>query len=402
MKKIIIILFLILLIRSIPSQWHVISYVNTTELKCVKFYDLNTGLVCGTGGIWRSTNGGLNWIQSVSGCNINFISLPDIYNCYAVGDSGKIFQSFNNGLNWTNLNSPVTQNLNSAFFINNGKGWVVGDNGKIIVTDNGGGNWSTQSIQFSDNLNCIFMVNATTGYVAGGNIHEVCANTLNGYEWLICWYPSGNGIKGLCVLPGSVSNLISVGQNGSIKRSTNYGYAWTIIAVNTMPDLYAVQFLDNSTGYVCGNYGCVTKSTNSGLNWELQSIPVTYHLRNIYFINANSGWAVGQNGVVIGIGVPVKVEPQVSEIPREFKLYQNYPNPFNPVTTIKFQVSRYSHVKLTVYDILGKEIEVLVNKDLNAGNYSIEWKADNFPSGIYFYKMKAYNFSETKKILLIK
>lgn len=86
----------------------------------------------------------------------------------------------------------------------------------------------------------------------------------------------------------------------------------------------------------------------------------------------------------------------------EFRLYPNYPNPFNPVTRIMFNVHEQTKVKLEIYDALGREVAVLVNGEIQAGIHSITWDAANYSSGIYFYKLTAGNFSEIRKMLLVK
>ena len=90
------------------------------------------------------------------------------------------------------------------------------------------------------------------------------------------------------------------------------------------------------------------------------------------------------------------------EIPSEFKLYNNYPNPFNPSTRIKFDIPKSTLIKLTVFDITGKEIKTLINNNLNAGTYEIEFKAVNLSSGFYFYRIENVDFIDTKKMLLLK
>ena len=90
------------------------------------------------------------------------------------------------------------------------------------------------------------------------------------------------------------------------------------------------------------------------------------------------------------------------EIPSIYKLFNNYPNPFNPETNIKFQVPEFTDVKIEVYDVNGKLVERLINSRINAGTYSIKWKGNNNPSGIYFCKLTAGKYSETKKIVLLK
>ena len=89
-------------------------------------------------------------------------------------------------------------------------------------------------------------------------------------------------------------------------------------------------------------------------------------------------------------------------IPNRFELYQNYPNPFNPSTTIRYDLPEESRVKIVVYDILGREITTLVNKEQKAGSYRVIWNANRYASGIYFYRIQAGNYSSTKKLLLLK
>jgi hypothetical protein len=91
-----------------------------------------------------------------------------------------------------------------------------------------------------------------------------------------------------------------------------------------------------------------------------------------------------------------------SKLPATFSLAQNYPNPFNPVTTIKFSVPKQSHVKIVVYDLLGREVAALVNELRNPGFYEVPFDAVNYASGVYFYRMEAGDFVDVKKMLLIK
>jgi hypothetical protein len=101
-------------------------------------------------------------------------------------------------------------------------------------------------------------------------------------------------------------------------------------------------------------------------------------------------------------GNPIGIINISSEIPKDYKLNQNYPNPFNPSTNIRFGLSKSSNVKLSVYDILGNEVTVLVNNRLNPGTFEVHWDASNFASGVYFYKLQTDGFAETKKMLMVK
>jgi hypothetical protein len=91
-----------------------------------------------------------------------------------------------------------------------------------------------------------------------------------------------------------------------------------------------------------------------------------------------------------------------NSLPTSYQLEQNYPNPFNPSTTIRFSVPQAGMVKVSVYDVLGKEVEVLVDQDMNAGSFNVTWDASRFASGIYFYRMQANDFVSVKKMVLVK
>jgi len=99
---------------------------------------------------------------------------------------------------------------------------------------------------------------------------------------------------------------------------------------------------------------------------------------------------------------PVGILNLSSEIPKEFKLYQNYPNPFNPTTNLEFDIPKSGFVKIVVYDILGKEVETLVNESLQPGKYKLNFNGDKLTSGIYFYKISSVGFNDIKRMILIK
>jgi hypothetical protein len=88
--------------------------------------------------------------------------------------------------------------------------------------------------------------------------------------------------------------------------------------------------------------------------------------------------------------------------PSSYSLQQNYPNPFNPSTKIKYSVPQSSLVQIKIFDVLGNEIETLINEEKPAGTYELTWSAANLPSGVYFYQLRAGNFVQTKKMLLLK
>ena len=109
-----------------------------------------------------------------------------------------------------------------------------------------------------------------------------------------------------------------------------------------------------------------------------------------------NGLAIYNESGVISVG------NNVSTLPKDFVLYQNYPNPFNPTTKIRYQLNSKSNVTLSVFDINGKTIKVLVNSIQQAGQYDIIFDAVDLPSGLYFYRLVADGYIETLKMILIK
>ena len=107
-----------------------------------------------------------------------------------------------------------------------------------------------------------------------------------------------------------------------------------------------------------------------------------------------------QNFLIHVNATPTGIENE--ESPYTFALAQNYPNPFNPSTNITFSIPSKSFVSLKVFDVIGNEVAAIISEEMDAGNYSTEWNAEGIPSGVYFYRLQAGAFSETKKLTLIR
>jgi len=126
---------------------------------------------------------------------------------------------------------------------------------------------------------------------------------------------------------------------------------------------------------------------------------------NIWKLICASGYAssyLSQNEILSDTINPIGVIQNNNNLPEKFVLMQNYPNPFNPETTINFDLPKNSFVELKIFDINGKEVAVPHSGNLLAGSYELKWSAAGFPSGVYFYRIQAENFSDTKKMMLIK
>ena len=95
-------------------------------------------------------------------------------------------------------------------------------------------------------------------------------------------------------------------------------------------------------------------------------------------------------------------ENQKNNFPTKYNLITPYPNPFNPTTTISFSIPEFGLTTITVYDITGRQLETLTNEVLSIGNYSINWNASSYPSGVYLIKMDSGDFTQTQKVVLVK
>lgn len=140
------------------------------------------------------------------------------------------------------------------------------------------------------------------------------------------------------------------------------------------------------------------------INYSSGEIPDSAYIQiSVLDTSGISTSGIGAYAIVddLSLGGPTGINDNQTTI-NSFKLDQNYPNPFNPLTTIQFQVANSSFVNLKVYDVLGNEIVTLVNEEKPAGSYEAEFSAVGFSSGLYFYKMQAGSFVETKKMILLK
>ena len=149
-------------------------------------------------------------------------------------------------------------------------------------------------------------------------------------------------------------------------------------SLTTYPDSIKMR-VSTTPGTSTGNYTLNIKTTGTG------GMPPV-HLRSFN----------------IRVHNPIGITPIGTNVPTKFDLLQNYPNPFNPVTNIKFDIAKTGLVKLSVYDVTGREVAELINGEIQAGSYNYDFNASNLASGIYFYKLEAGNFNSIKKMILVK
>jgi hypothetical protein len=296
---------------------------------------------------------------------------------------------------WYHQSSGTTINLKGVSFYNLSNGIVVGDSGIILSTTNGGTNWT---VTVSGNNKYLYAVSYKSGnWVAVGSEGTILRNGI------IQTSGTTNNLLGVSFTDANMGT--AVGWDGTILRTTNGGTTWTEQTSGTTERLEDVSFTDANNGTVVGFGGTILRTTNGGTTWTEQTSGTNNWLSSVSFTDADNGWAVGWNGTILHTtngGVSFIEEEQIDEVPRTYFLSNNFPNPFNPSTKIKYSVPQSSNIILKVFDVLGNEIETLVDEEKPAGKYEVEFDASTLTSGVYFYQLDAGDFVQTKKMILLK
>lgn len=330
----------------------------------------------------------------------------------AVGNNGAVTRSTDQGETWI-LSPQITSSNLYASDITSGVQYCAGNNGVIMISYNLGANWTMQTSGITRNLRGIGTNGGGGNVVAVGEKGTILRTTNSGQNWINVSIPD-TSINFYCVSQKTrqnfnATNYYIAGSQGKIYKSTDNGATWSLKNSGTTNTLRSIFFSGNDSGAVSGDNGTVRITTNSGETWF--SDPVFNNLSGTIssisemprssktftaLSNSNGLYVISENPPYIGLN------NTGTEIPQEFSLSQNYPNPFNPATKIRFELPKSSRVKLSVYDITGKEIEILVSEKLGAGGYEYDWNGINLPSGVYFYKLTADNFVQTRKMVLVK
>ena len=217
-----------------------------------------------------------------------------------------------------------------------------------------------------------------------------------------------------CTFTGNVSDWGSglTIQSGAVSNITNcifWGNSYEQIALADYDSLGGTLTIDYSD--LQGGIDSVSVSENSSLYFGTHILDL-----DPFFCNPDNGdYAIAENSPCVGTGDngenigaydvgcgPMSISDGNLTIPNKFSLYHNYPNPFNPTTTISYQLPQSAIVNLSIYNVTSQLVETLVNENINAGYYLVKWNASGFSSGLYFYRIKAGDFTETKKCLILK
>ncbi len=374
---------------------------------CAK--DTNTVFACGSNKtIVGSTDGGKIWnnyYSSDDNLYLNGITTKDD-EIWSVGQHGMVVYSRDNGINW--FEKSINGNwLSDITFLSNGVGYIAGSfngTGAIFTSLNSGDDWSL--IESFPNISSIDKIKFSRDKLgwAIGYPETILRSTTGGISWDVV-EDTVFGVSNIAVCGDSVW----VTHSNKVLRSTDAGNTWESFKVfdyNTM--IFSgcdIDFINSKIGYVSAYDSRVFKTTDGGETWESENYPKGLSNFAMDFVNEEVGWVFGYPGIVlkrdpnfVSVDEPVYQGNDLNT----FSLIQNYPNPFNPNTTIAYSIPIAGKVSLKIFDVLGNEIATLVNEEKTTGNYTVNFDASNLTSGVYFYRIQAGDYVETKKMILLK
>ena len=385
-------------------NWSRTTFGWTNLIYKVQYIDNNTGWAAGQGGVLRTTNSGISWDTSMNNKTFYGMHFVNSYTGWVAGYTSNplIYKTTNGGLNWQQQFIGGSNVLKSIYFANADTGCVVGDNGFIANTMNGGLDWQIQISGTTNYLESVKFINTKTGWAAGGGSNAVIKTTNSGYNWFpLTSVPFGT-YRDIFFVNANTGGIIS-GTN--FYKTTNGGSNWITYSTGSTSGFFGMHFINENSGWLVGEYGTIFSTTNSGVNWSGHQSLTNNILQSVYFINNSTGWAVGWEGVILKTtngGIVTNFKNEINIKPETFYLHQNYPNPFNPSTNIKFDVARVGDVKIIVYDVMGREVQTLVNDKLQPGTYEATMDGSGLSSGIYFCRISADDFMKVIKLSLVK
>lgn len=316
--------------------------------------------------IKHNSDGVIQWVQ-----RFNPQGNQDIASAIAVDQSGNVIVSGYSQVNgFYDFTFVKYNSAGTVLWLNSYGGTANGNDYLSAMVLDGAGN--------------IYITGTTNDVGLGGtNMTTIKYNPSGAQQWIKKYNGTGNANDSSTAITIDAGNNVYI-TGGSTGLGTNL-------------DATVIRYLSN------GTQQWVQRTNGFGNGNDEGKAIVVDNGYNVYIAGSLYSGTNSYDMVTIKYAqILIGIQNQEGEIPAKFSLYQNYPNPFNPVTNIKIGVPTASEVKLIIYDNLGREVTTLVNKQLQPGTYEVEWDGTNYPSGVYYYTLAAGDYSETKKMVLIK
>jgi len=376
----------------------------------------------GDAGLYMTKEGDGDWTFGLISTNYWAETLHDIwivpeanpldgYVMYVCGARDYLAKSTDKGETWTELSHALA--LSSAIY---GMHWFDAENGllageyngddALYTTDDGGLTrtlvWSNvkseqiNSISFApDNLHGVFVCdNIAMYYTSNGG-----ANWTAGTENILS---TTNDLEEVHMV--NPTTAWTVGDAGTFAVTTDGGAVWTQQTGLPALTLMDVYFNHDNFGWISGDDGLVYYTNNGGSSWTNANatlVPSTKDVNAVYLQGTTGKLFIGcdYNDILVRADA---VSGDDDPIALPFALNQNYPNPFNPATTISFSLGKDGFVSLNVYDVAGRLVAEVLNKEMSAGDYSINFSAKGLSSGVYFYRLKTDGNEQVRKMIVLR
>ncbi len=370
----------------------------------------------------RSTDGGRTWIEVTAnlpgpGYLVCINSVDALHAWVGSGTDGRIYGTTDGGATWAEQANPGAQSGHMAglWFFDAANGFALENqppyNGHglfvMLQTSDGGSTWTHlahEPVGIYDEhiwINSFWWTDPQHGWF-GTNKSRVWRTSDGGDSWTTA---SLDAIAPLGVTFRDTSMGLAACESGRYARTSDGGKSWTTVPGRFSSDLNAVCYAPRSGSAWMISTDSVMRTSDDGLSWTPEAITPTRGVPcHLSFADDTSGWLVTNWGEILRYhpiigGVSTEM---VLQHPGGFQLCQNYPNPFNPTTVVRYQLPGTTNVKLVVYDVIGREVAVLVSERQAAGTYQVTFDGSRLASGVYFYRLTAGSLVETKKLLLLR
>ena len=372
----------------------------------VHFINSDKGFITGNGSVLATTDGGKNWSVLLSDGYAKSCFFTNDSNGFILTDYG-INRTSDGGKSWEwEIISHLINNEKRIFFLDDQIGFITTSRNGIYKTINGGESWDFDFISYCE-LSGIWFSDKDNGWAVGYNgIIYRFTDTL-GWEQVYSGY--GNKLNKV-FFTDKDTGWISGGSSYSdciFLKTTDGGKIWNTTANSSYFLINDFYFKNTQLGWAVGqsseSRGVVLETNDGGNHWTPIITNLSAPLKAIHFKD-DVGWAVGDNGLILKMIDPTDItaaKPVYAPSVDEY-LLQNYPNPFNSTTTISWKIAESSKVTLKVLDIVGRTVATLVDEQRPQGEYETQFDASTLPKGIYFCQLKAGEFMETRKMILMK
>ncbi|MCP4580257.1 MAG: M20/M25/M40 family metallo-hydrolase [candidate division Zixibacteria bacterium] len=448
------------------ATWNFQTSGTSERLYGVQFTDRNNGWTVGWNGVVRhTTDGGANWETVYLGDNIEkyHVEFTDADHGCIVGWNGGIYITANGGDDWVEMNSGTSKDLYGVEFVDNQTGYALGD-GVVLKTTDGGQTWIDQSASIEGawrnviatkigttdpddhviicaHMDCTSEIPQTrapgaddngSGTVAVIEAARIYADVLFEKTVKFClWTGEEQGLHGSAAYAADAyargDNIVGaynfdmIGWDGD---GDHHGelHCGTMTQSIEMGDLFENVITDYSLDMNTDllTYNSTTRSDHASF-WDYNYPAILgiedftndfhpyYHTTQDNVDNINQPfffeYVKGAVGATASLAIPDTLSTGVNEIenlPGSFTLISNYPNPFNAATTISFNLPERAEIELLVYDLLGRKVATLHQGTLGAGTHRLTWNANDYTSGLYFYRLDAGEQSAMGRMVLLK